>query len=93
MAELRSRASVSVRPKKLSWRSDIGRVSRSTHSSRTMDGRHGGGTLRGCGEGTVAVAVEYANVRAEAGKARKHLLDISIFRASSFMVFFLRRWG
>jgi hypothetical protein len=43
LAELMSRDSVKVRPKKVSWRKLMGRASRCTQSSRIEAGLHGGG--------------------------------------------------
>ena len=77
---------MSVRPKKVSRRKEIGLDSRWTHSSNTLDGRHGGGlgeTLDGCGEAALAEAVEYACTRTEIGRHKMLLKERCVCRAKS----------
>ena len=63
------RLSFSVRPKKVSCRRLIGRASRWTQSSSTLDGRHGGGIEGGLGTG-VGVAVANALTRSALGSRK-----------------------
>jgi len=60
LAELMSRDSVRVRPKKVSWRKLIGLASRCTQSSRIEAGLHGGGEGEVVGEEADVAAVANA---------------------------------
>ena len=75
-----------VRPKNVSWRRLIGRASRRTHSSRTLDGLHGGGIEHWEVVAWSDVAVAYVWARIDDGRLIKPLTDVPGGRSSAFMM-------
>jgi len=90
LAELMSRDSVRVRPKKVSWRKLMGRASRRTQSSSIEAGLHGGGVGVDVDEvvvtGVGVAAVANARVRRAAGRLRKFDGNLAVNRHPKSMM-------